>query len=131
MTEGVGKGGGMAEPGSSSKQLDPRTVFVRGIDAAVDDAKLQEFFSEVGPVKKAFLVRGAKGGAHKGFGFVQFAVQEDAARAVTQLHGHDLAGRKLKVRRRRRLFHRHRRLLPPCVPPHENQADHCHCDGVL
>lgn len=86
----------MAE-GGGSKKLDPRTVFVRGVDAAVDDAQLQEFFAELGPVKNAFLVRRGKGAPHRGFGFVQFAVAEDAARAAAELHGAELAGRKLKV----------------------------------
>lgn len=80
------------------KKQDPRTVFVRGIDASVDDTQLQEFFAEVGPVKNAFLVRRGKAGPHRGFGFVQFAVQEDAVRAAADLHGAELAGRKLKVR---------------------------------
>ncbi|KAI3438130.1 hypothetical protein D9Q98_000571 [Chlorella vulgaris] len=79
------------------KKTDPRTVFVRGIDATVADAQLQEFFSDVGPVKNAFLVRRGKDGPHRGFGFVQFAVQEDAVRAAEQLNGVELAGRKLKV----------------------------------
>ncbi|PRW57348.1 RNA-binding 28 isoform A [Chlorella sorokiniana] len=83
--------------GGGGKKLDPRTVFVRGVDAAVDDAQLQEFFAEVGPVKNAFLVRRGKDGPHRGFGFVQFAVAEDAARAAADLHGAELAGRKLKV----------------------------------
>ena len=82
------------------KKSDPRTVFVRGIDAAIDGAALQEFFSDIGPVKNAFLVRRGKEGPHKGFGFVQFAVQEDAVRAAAELNGRELAGRKLKVRRR-------------------------------
>lgn len=86
----------MAE-GGGGKKLDPRTVFVRGVDAAVDDAQLQEFFAELGPVKNAFLVRRGKGAPHRGFGFVQFAVAEDAARAAAELHGAELAGRKLKV----------------------------------
>ncbi|KAL4452269.1 hypothetical protein ABPG75_007931 [Micractinium tetrahymenae] len=82
----------------ADRKADPRTVFVRGVDSSVTDTQLQEFFSEVGPVKKAFLVRkGGKDGAHRGFGFVQFAVAEDAARAAAELHGAELAGRKLKV----------------------------------
>ncbi len=82
----------------ADRKADPRTVFVRGVDSSVTDAELQELFSDVGPVKKAFLVRkGGKDAAHRGFGFVQFAVAEDAARAAAELHGRELAGRKLKV----------------------------------
>lgn len=89
------------------KKTDPRTVFVRGIDATVADAQLQEFFSDVGPVKNAFLVRRGKDGPHRGFGFVQFAVQEDAVRAAEQLNGVELAGRKLKVRTDTGSTHQH------------------------
>jgi nucleolar protein 4 len=85
----------MAE--DTSKKQDPRSVFVRGIDASVTNEQLQELFSEIGPVKNAFLVRRGKDGPHRGFGFVQFAVQESAAQAVAQLHGKELAGRKLRV----------------------------------
>lgn len=46
----------------ADKKADPRTVFVRGIDASVTGEQLQEFFSEVGPVKNAFLVRRGKEG---------------------------------------------------------------------
>lgn len=83
--------------GQEEKKQDPRTVFVRGVDNSIDDAKLQECFDKVGPVKKAFLVRKGKDGPHRGFGFVQFAVQEDAVRAAAELNGTELAGRKLKV----------------------------------
>ena len=82
---------------ADAKKNDPRTVFVRGIDASVTNEQLQEFFSEVGPVKNAFLVRRGKYGPHRGFGFVQFAVQEDAERAAAEVPGKELAGRKLKV----------------------------------
>ena len=82
---------------------DPRTVFVRGLAPEVDDQKLTERFSDVGPVKRAFLVRQGKDGPHRGFGFVQFALQEDAERAVAELQGVELGGRKLKARGARRM----------------------------
>ncbi len=80
-----------------AKKNDPRTVFVRNLEASVTNEQLQEFFSEVGPVKNAFLVKRGRDGPHRGFGFVQFAVQEDAERAAAEVPGKELAGRKLKV----------------------------------
>ena len=78
--------------------MDPRSVFVRGISFDIGDAELTGTFSAVGPVKHAFIVKDTKGGQrHKGYGFVQFALQEDAERAVQELDGADLGGRKLKV----------------------------------
>jgi len=34
---------------------------------------------------------------HKGFGFVQFALPEDAQKAAEQLHNTEFQGRKIKV----------------------------------
>jgi nucleolar protein 4 len=76
---------------------DPRTVFVRGVSFEVGDAELTEAFSALGPVRNAFLIKAGKGGRHKGFGFVQFALQEDADRAVAELDGTELGGRKVRV----------------------------------
>jgi nucleolar protein 4 len=81
-----------------SHQSDARTIFVRGLDVTVNDDLLSETFSSVGPVKHAFTVK-KKGstGHHKGFGFVQFALEEDAVRAVQEMHGTRLAGRAIKL----------------------------------
>lgn len=89
---------------SASPSHDSRTVFVRGLDAAVTDDILSSTFSAIGPVKHAFLVkkRAAPGAIqltthHKGFGFVQFALEEDAVRAVYEMNGTRLQGRVMKV----------------------------------
>ena len=93
-----------ASPSTSTTAQDARTVFVRGLDAAVTDEILSSTFSAIGPVKHAFLVkkRAAPGAIqlsthHKGFGFVQFALEEDAVRAVHEMHGTRLQGRVMKV----------------------------------
>lgn len=80
------------------KKTDKQTVFVRGVSFDVTDQELNDFFSDIGPVRQAFLVK-TKGGqkAHKGFGFVQYALQSDAERAAAELNGKELQGRKLQV----------------------------------
>lgn len=82
-------------PGPLEK--DNRTVFVRGISFDVDEKPLEEAFSEIGPVKQCFIVREKGAKKHKGFGFVQFAIPEDAERAVEELNNKQVAGRKLLV----------------------------------
>lgn len=86
---------------SKKKEEDRRTVFVRGIDVSVDDDLLTETFSSIGPVKHGFTVKKKVDGVsldkHKGFGFVQFALEEDAVRAVQELNGTKLAGRVIKL----------------------------------
>lgn len=86
---------------TNTKEEDKRTVFVRGLDVAVDDELLTETFSSIGPVKHGFTVKkktnSGSEGKHKGFGFVQFALEEDAIRAVQELNGTRLAGRVIKL----------------------------------
>jgi RNA recognition motif-containing protein len=77
------------------------TVFVRNLAFASTSAELEELFSEIGPLKHAFVVTEAgvkadaanAGGANasaaipgrsRGFGFVEFRVPEDAARAIVE-----------------------------------------------
>ncbi len=74
------------------------TVFVRGLAAGTHHDELNEAFSDVGPVKEAFVVvekNGPNKGKSRGFGFVQFALSEDAVAAVEQLQGKPLGGGKL------------------------------------
>jgi nucleolar protein 4 len=75
-----------------------RTVFVRNVAYEVDDNALEAVFEDVGPVRQAFLVKEKGQQKHKGFGYVQFAIPEDAERAVQELQGRALQGRSIKVR---------------------------------
>lgn len=76
---------------------DDTTCFVRNLPFSVDDDKLADIFSEIGPVKKAFLVRERGSDTHKGYGFVTFALKEDAAKAAQKLAGKKEDGRTLQV----------------------------------
>eukprot|EP00850_Spirogloea_muscicola_P018662 SM000173S03031 [mRNA] locus=s173:193351:199506:- [translate_table: standard] len=96
--------------------LDRRTVFVRSVAFATNEAALEEAFAEVGPVRKCFLVRQKGAKDHRGFGFVQFALPEDAERAAQIKHGALLGGRKLKVevaKKRAPFEQRRQQKLPP------------------
>ena len=46
------------------------------------DESLEAHFGDVGPVRRAYLVRDRKTQATRGFGFVSFALAEDAERAI-------------------------------------------------
>ena len=80
-----------------SKQKDARTVFIRGISFGVDEKALEAVFSDVGPVSKCFLVRQKGSERHQGYGFVQYALAEDAVRAVAELNNKEVGGRKVQV----------------------------------
>ncbi|GIM15138.1 hypothetical protein Vretimale_17951 [Volvox reticuliferus] len=76
---------------------DVRTIFIRGVSFDANEKDIEELFSDVGPVKQCFLVRVKDQPKHRGFGFVQYALPEDAERAVNECNGKNLKGRKLQV----------------------------------
>jgi nucleolar protein 4 len=93
-------------PDPDTPQTDARTLFVRNVAFDVDAAQLEEVFTDIGPVRQCFLVTDKQQQAaaaavpqkrHKGIAFVQFAIPEDAERALEELNGREVAGRRLKV----------------------------------
>jgi RNA recognition motif-containing protein len=102
-----------------------RTVFVRNVSYDVDDKALEEAFNEVGPVRQAFLVKEKGSQRHKGYGYVQFALEMDADRAVQELHGHALQGRALKVRAGRAAAAPAGRRPPPAATPQLRPRPRC------
>lgn len=76
--------------------VDDRQVFVRNLayDATEDD--LAAIFEPLGPLKHTSIAMDPQG-KPRGFGFVKFALAEDAATALQQLQGNLLKGRALKL----------------------------------
>jgi len=72
------------------------TVFVRNLPYDFTDTQLEAAFEDLGPVKEGFMVANKKG-ENRGFGFVKFAVANDAAEAVEYFKTKEIAGRKVKV----------------------------------
>jgi cold-inducible RNA-binding protein len=59
--------------------------------------ELKEFFVGAGNVTDAAIITDRDTGRSKGFGFVEFATDEDAARAQSMFNGSQLKNRTLKV----------------------------------
>jgi nucleolar protein 4 len=74
-------------------------LYVRNLAPEVTSEDLSEHFAAVGPVKRAFLAypKGATSGVHRGFGFVLFALEADAQRAVAELSGSIIKGQAIKI----------------------------------
>ncbi|KAI8320595.1 RNA-binding domain-containing protein, partial [Martensiomyces pterosporus] len=69
---------GAAQP---SETYTKSMLFVRGIPKDATNEELEEFFSNVGPIRSCFVATVR----NRGFGFVQFVLAEDAARAIDEL----------------------------------------------
>ncbi|MDD3480663.1 MAG: RNA-binding protein [Patescibacteria group bacterium] len=76
---------------------DKKKLFVGNLPWSIDDAKLNEMFAEFGEVAEAKVITDKFSGRSKGFAFVTFAKEEDAAKAVEALNEKDIDGRPLTV----------------------------------
>ncbi|KAJ2457348.1 Protein phosphatase PP2A regulatory subunit B [Coemansia sp. RSA 2424] len=84
-------------------------VYVKNLDAEVDDAALNELFAPYGVITSA-LVQRKEDGKSCGFGFVNFEDHEAARKAVEELHETDFRGQKLFVSRAQKKAERNEEL---------------------
>jgi hypothetical protein len=75
----------------------PCRLFVGGLGSAVSEAELREAFGAFGVVADAVILKDRGTGESRGFGFITMENRKDANRAVEQLHGSELNGRRLAV----------------------------------
>jgi len=75
----------------------PCRLFVGGLSWDTTDDSLRRVFSEFGPVADAAVVTDRDSGRSRGFGFVTLENRKDAARAMRELDGSDLDGRRIVV----------------------------------
>ncbi|CAN6686052.1 unnamed protein product [Malus baccata var. baccata] len=76
----------------------PSTIFVSNLPFSFTKSQLEETFSDIGPIRRCFLVMKKGSTEHRGFGFVQFAVTEDANRAVELKNGLSIGGRNIAAK---------------------------------
>ena len=72
-------------------------VYVGNLPWSVDQEKLKEMFSSYGEITEATVISDKFSGRSKGFGFVTFANDEDAAKAISEMNEKEVEGRALKV----------------------------------
>lgn len=72
-------------------------VFVGNLDFNTSRAEVQALFSQVGEIRDVFLPTDRDSGRPRGFAFVEYANEEDAAKAIERFNGYELAGRGLRV----------------------------------
>lgn len=72
-------------------------VFVGNLDFNTTRTELEELFGQAGSVLDVFLPTDRATGRPRGFGFVEFATDEEAQAAIQRFEGHELGGRPLRV----------------------------------
>jgi cold-inducible RNA-binding protein len=72
-------------------------LFVGSLPYTITDEDLASLFAPAGNVVSAKVIMDRDSGRSKGFGFVEFSSDDEAAAAVTQFHGKAVEGRNLTV----------------------------------
>lgn len=74
-----------------------KKLYVGGLPYSTTDAELRDAFAQAGSVSSAVVIMDKMSGRSKGFGFVEFASDDDATKAIDMWNGKDFGGRTLTV----------------------------------
>jgi len=75
-----------------------KNLFVGSLPFSVTDDALGQLFAQYGQVQSANVIKDKYTGQSRGFGFVEMATDEEAAKAIQGLNGHSLEGRNIVVK---------------------------------
>ena len=74
-----------------------KKLYVGNLPFSVTEDSLTSVFSQSGSVETVRVITDRATGRSKGFGFVEMATDEDASKAIADLHGKEVEGRALVV----------------------------------
>lgn len=83
-----------------------KRLYIGGLPYKTTDDELRDHFSQAGQVSSASIVKDKLTGRSRGFGFVEFANDADADKAIEMFHDKELGGRKLTVNEARPMTER-------------------------
>lgn len=72
-------------------------LFIGNLPWSIDSARLEEIFSAAGTITDAVVMTDRDTGRSRGFGFVTFETDEEAAAAIEMFNGKEVDGRELTV----------------------------------
>ena len=74
-----------------------RKLYVGNLPYTAGEQDLEQLFVACGTVESVKIMRDMATGRARGFGFVEMGTDEEAQRAIEQLHDHNFGGRNLTV----------------------------------
>jgi RNA recognition motif-containing protein len=74
-----------------------KKLFVGNLSFDTTSADLEALFAEAGTCESAAVITDRGTGRSRGFGFVEMSSDAEAERAIAELNGRELQGRKLNV----------------------------------
>ncbi|MBI5152288.1 RNA-binding protein [Candidatus Peregrinibacteria bacterium] len=83
-----------------------KKLYVGSLSYNTTDDSLKNHFATAGAVTSATIIMDRMSGRSKGFGFVEFENDDDAAKAIEMFNGKELDGRSLVVNEARPMTER-------------------------
>jgi RNA recognition motif-containing protein len=74
-----------------------RKLYVGNLPYTAGEQDLEQLFASCGTVESVKIMRDMATGRARGFGFVEMGTDEEAQKAIEQLHDHAFGGRNLTV----------------------------------
>ena len=74
-----------------------KKLYVGNLPYSSTEEEIREVFGKVGAVESVSIITDRFSGKSKGFGFVEMASDDDAGRAISELNGKEVGGRKIVV----------------------------------
>ena len=77
--------------------MDKKKLYVGNLPWTLTNDTLKDLFAAMGEITEAVIITDRMSGRSKGFGFVTFANEADAEKAVAEMHEKDVNGRNIVV----------------------------------
>ncbi|MBW6442687.1 RNA-binding protein [Patescibacteria group bacterium] len=78
-----------------------KRIYVGNLPWSVTKVKLEELFSPYGKIEDALVMANKYTGRSRGFGFVTYKSESEAEKAIKEMQGKEVEGRKLVVKEAR------------------------------
>jgi RNA recognition motif-containing protein len=76
--------------------MEKNKLFIGSLPWSITNDSLRELFAQYGEITDAVVINDRESGRSKGFGFVTFAKEEDAQKAL-EMNGKEIEGRTIVV----------------------------------